>query len=74
MTHAHGLPPAYIKVGELDIFRDESIRYAANFVSAGVSAELHVLPGCPHAFDVFAPDSEVAKRAYEGRIRALLRL
>jgi uncharacterized protein YbaA (DUF1428 family) len=43
-----GLPPTYIEVGELDIFRDESIAYAQRLHTAGISCELHVHPGAPH--------------------------
>ena len=49
----HGLAPAFIDVGELDIFRDESILYALNLVRAGVSTELHVRAGVPHGYDRF---------------------
>src|ERR1700744_2400229 len=46
-----GLPPAYIEVGELDIFRAEDAAYAAALSAAGVSAEFHLHPGCPHGFE-----------------------
>lgn len=46
-----GLAPAYIDVGDLDIFRDESIAYAGGLARAGVPVELHVHPGCPHGFE-----------------------
>ena len=51
------LAPAYVEVGELDIFRDEDIDYARRLAAAGVSVELHVHPGVPHGFDRIAPDS-----------------
>jgi acetyl esterase/lipase len=66
-----GLPAAYIEVGELDIFRDEDIEYARRLAAAGVSVELHVHPGCPHGFELTAPDSAVARRARADRLRAL---
>lgn len=66
-----GLAPVYIEVGDLDIFRDESIVYALRIAAAGISTELHVHPGVPHAFDRIAPNSEVAKRAFADRLRAL---
>jgi acetyl esterase/lipase len=65
------LAPAYIDVGELDIFRDESMVYARRLTAAGVSAELHVLPGAPHAFEIFAPNSGAAQSAVAARIRRL---
>ena len=66
-----GLPPAYIEVGELDIFRDEDIAYAQNLLAAGVSTELHVHPAVPHGFEAFVPTAEISRRAAEHRHRAL---
>jgi acetyl esterase/lipase len=70
LTDFVGLPPAFIDVGELDIFRDESILYALNLVRAGVSTELHVRAGCPHGFDRMP--AEVSARAWADRYRAIL--
>lgn len=54
LTDHVGLAPAYIEVGELDIFRDEDVRYAQDLWAAGVPVELHVHPGLVHGFDQFA--------------------
>lgn len=69
-----GLPPTYIDVGELDIFRDEDIAYAQRLQAAGVSTELHVHPGVPHGWEVFAPTIAVSARAYADRIRTIKNL
>ncbi len=66
-----GVAPAYVEVGELDIFRDESIEYARRIAAAGVSIELHVHPGAPHGFERMASASAVARRAMADRIRVL---
>jgi acetyl esterase/lipase len=66
-----GLPPAYIEVGELDIFRDEDVVYARRLAATGTSVELHIHPGCPHAFDHLAPQIDVVRRARADRIRVL---
>jgi acetyl esterase/lipase len=66
-----GLAPAYVEVGELDIFRDEDIDYARRLAAAGVSVELHVHPGAPHGFDRMAPDSGLVRRAMADRVRVL---
>lgn len=62
-----GLPPAYIDVGELDIFRDECIEYAARLAKENISVELHVYPGAPHAFEGFAMNTRVSQKAIENR-------
>jgi acetyl esterase/lipase len=66
-----GLAPAYIEVGELDIFRDESISYAQRIAAAGTPLELHVHPGAPHGFDRMAPQSQLTRRAFADRTRVI---
>jgi acetyl esterase/lipase len=71
LTDFTRLAPAYIDVGDLDIFRDESIAYAAGLAKAGVPVELHIHPGAPHGFERFVPDAGVAQRATADRARAV---
>jgi acetyl esterase/lipase len=66
-----GLPATYIDVGDLDIFRDEDIDYARRLTAAGVPTELHVYPGCPHAFEALAPGADVSRRVVADRVRRL---
>lgn len=66
-----GLPEAYIDVGDLDIFRDEDITYARRLSDAGVPTELHLHPGCPHAFEALARGADVSQRAIADRLRRL---
>jgi acetyl esterase/lipase len=35
LRDAAGLPPAYIEVGQLDVFRDEALRYAYDAIAFG---------------------------------------
>lgn len=67
-----GLPPTYIDLGELDIFRDENLAYASRLAQVNTCLELHVYPGVPHAFETFASQTSVAKQAMANRIRAML--
>jgi acetyl esterase/lipase len=69
-----GLPPAYIEVGQLDIFRDEDLTYALRLGQAGVPVELHLHPGVPHCFDGIAFESAAARRVVADRVRALASL
>jgi len=62
---------AYIEVGQLDVFRDEAIRYALTLSQAGVPAELHLHPGVPHEYDAIAFDADVSRRAQGDRDRVL---
>ena len=57
-----GLPPAFITVGELDLFLNENMDYAQRLTEAGVSTELHVYPGGYHGFHRSAPNAQVSKR------------
>ena len=66
-----GLPPAYITVGDLDLFAQEDIDYARRLITAGVPTELHVYPGGCHAFDMLVPDSGISKRFNADIHRAL---
>lgn len=65
-----GLPPTYIDVGALDIFRDEDVAFATRLIAENVETELHVYAGIPHAFEVIAPNISATKRADENRLHA----
>jgi acetyl esterase/lipase len=69
-----GLAPAYVEVGELDIFRNENVEYARRLAAAGVSTELHVRPGAPHGFDAAGPETALARRAMADRHRIITAL
>jgi acetyl esterase/lipase len=68
------LPPAYIAVGDLDLFALENIEYARRLIEAGVPTELHVYPGGCHAFDMMAPGADISKRFTADMHRALKRI
>jgi len=72
-TDLAGLPPAWIGVGSIDVFRDEDIDYAARLLHAGVSTELHVYPGAPHGFDMLLPSAKVPQRCQRDMDDALRR-
>ena len=72
-TDLHGLPPAYIAVGDLDLFVDENISYAQRLLAAGVPTELHVYPGAFHGFNGFVPGAALSRRFHADRDQALQR-
>ena len=66
-----GMPPTYIMIGTLDMFRDEAIDYAQRLMDAGVPVELHVIPGVFHAFNTIFADNKLSVRATDEFIAAL---
>ncbi|MGH3648028.1 MAG: alpha/beta hydrolase [Micromonosporaceae bacterium] len=68
-----GLPPAYLDVGELEVFRDECLEYARRLVAAGVSTEFHLWPGAFHGFDTKLPGTALSRRAAAEHMAALRR-
>jgi acetyl esterase/lipase len=73
-TDLRGLPPAYIPVGDLDLFVDENITYAQRLLAAGVPSELHVYPGAFHGFNGFVPSAEISRRFNAERDSVLKRM
>lgn len=67
-----GLAPAFIDVGELDLFRDEGIAYAQGLLAARVPCELHVLHGLTHVFDTYP--IPMAEKAFEYRAYVIRQL
>jgi acetyl esterase/lipase len=68
-----GLPPVFIDVGEMDLFRDEDIDFAAKLLRAGVSTEFHLYPGAYHASEMIAPEAKLSKQIWATRLAALHR-
>ena len=69
-----GLPPAFLEVSELDIFRDETLAYAQRLLAAGVPTELHLYPAAPHAFEALVPAAAVSRRTVAERNRVIAAL
>jgi acetyl esterase/lipase len=70
-TDLSGLPPAFIDVGDAEVFRDEVVAYASGIWAAGGNAELHVWPGAYHGFTMVptAAVSQAATRASAAWLR-----
>ncbi|MFF3377863.1 alpha/beta hydrolase [Streptomyces sp. NPDC002680] len=60
-----GLPPAWISVGDIDLFTDECRTYAERLRDAGVDCVFDLVPGAPHGFETWAPDSRLARELLE---------
>lgn len=51
-----GLAPAWIGIGDVDLFHDEDVEYARRLTEVGVPCDLVVVPGMYHAADLMKPD------------------
>jgi acetyl esterase/lipase len=69
-----GLPPAWIGVGDLDLFHDEDVAYAQRLRDSGVACEQQVVPGAFHGFDVLAPQAPLVRDFRQTQVRALRRV
>lgn len=67
-----GLPPAWIGVGDLDLFHPEAVDYARRLEMAGVPCELVVEAGMYHSADHHAPRA-ASMRAFVTRMTEALR-
>jgi acetyl esterase/lipase len=62
----YGLPPAWIGVGEIDLFRTEDLDYAQRLRQAGILVTTATVPGAPHGFEAWASKTEIARNFIEG--------
>ena len=63
-----GLPPAWIGVGNLDLFLEEDREYARRLNEAGVPCRLDEFPGAFHGFLVVAPDAPISRAGLEAQL------
>ncbi len=55
------LPPTFMAIGEIDLFRDEAMAFVQRLVAAGVPTEFHLYPGACHGFDGLNPEASVSR-------------
>lgn len=75
VSDLHELPPAWVGVGDLDLFYGEDQKYAAQLRRAGVPTVFYRAPGAYHAFHRLAPEAIVSqqfRRAYTAALRRAL--
>jgi acetyl esterase/lipase len=60
-----GLPPAWIGVGDLDLFHDEDLEYARRLEKAGVPVTVRVEQGMYHAAEVELHATTQSMRAFQ---------
>ncbi|SEE62456.1 Acetyl esterase/lipase [Streptomyces sp. 2112.3] len=74
-TELSGLPPAHVLVCDLDPMREAGLAYARRLMDAGVPVTVRNVPGAWHGFELYAPDTRVAKEMtahWTGQLRAAL--
>lgn len=49
----------------------QDLEYAKTLGRAGVECELHLIPGVPHAFQDFAPESKAGRAVLESRYKVI---
>ncbi len=64
-----GLPPAWIGVGDMDVFYDENVEYARRLEAAGVPTQLETAAGAPHGFPSIAPEAAVSREFMASAVR-----
>ena len=69
-----GLPPTFLDVGTLEVFRSEIVAYAEKLAQADVPVELHMWMGAFHGFDLTHPEAQLSREAMDAREKWLLRL
>jgi len=70
-TDLAGLPPAWIGVGELDLFFEEDVEYVRRLEAAGVRATFVGVPGMYHGADGIAAKAPSMQRFRDGMVEAL---
>jgi len=68
-----GLPPTYTYVGELDVFRDETIEYVKKLTKARVPVEFHLYPGVYHGAELVPVSGGYRERIQQNYMDALNR-
>ncbi|PIF03113.1 MAG: arylesterase [Propionibacterium sp.] len=66
-----GLPPAWIGIGDLDLFYDECLEYAQRLRSAGVECELRIEPRMYHGADAIEPKPDQMVGFFDSMVNAL---
>jgi acetyl esterase/lipase len=73
-TDLAGLAPAWIGVGDIDLFHEEDTEYAQRLEAAGVRCELHIEPGMYHGADELLEGKNVPSMiAFRDRMISALR-
>jgi len=73
-SNLSGLPPAWIGVGQADLFYEECVQYSERLQACSVTCEFVSVPGAPHAFDAVAADTQLSRQFRENYLDFLNRV
>ncbi len=65
------LPPTFLGVGDVDLFRDENIAFVQKLIADGSIGELKIYPGVYHAAEWQYPDAGISQRMIADTFAAL---
>ena len=66
-----GLPPAWVGVGDIDLFHDEDVDYAERLEAVGVPTRFHLEPGLFHGSDSVFPNTTPARSFRDDALETL---
>ncbi|KAK0669181.1 Alpha/Beta hydrolase protein [Cercophora samala] len=66
-----GLPPTYLDIGGLDLFKDEVNAFGGKLLAGKVDVEFHLYPGVPHAWEWLGHECPVTQKAVQNRVSTL---
>jgi acetyl esterase/lipase len=69
---AKGLAPAFIAVGDIDLFFLESLNYATSLVNSGVGLDMQVYRGAFHGFLSVAPHTLAGEQCFTAIVQAIV--
>jgi len=69
-----GLPPAWIGIGDLDLFYDEAKIYAERLQQAGVETTFDLVKGGPHGFEIPADGTPLVNDYFTRHFQSVRRL
>jgi acetyl esterase/lipase len=67
------IPPAWVGVGDLDLFHDENLAYVKRLKAAGVPCDVEVVEGAFHGFDRVDPKAKVSRSFFNSQCDFLRR-
>jgi len=69
--HLNGLPPTFLMLGQLEVFRQEALAFAMRLALDDVPVELHMFPGAYHGWEPLNPNASVSRAGSLLREKAL---